>query len=155
LAEFVRKTEERREEDTIGQRFAEAAAVLVRELTNQDIPLYGAPYDDDSTRSVGDDVQSNGFVRGCLNGLVLVRVHVTSEMWGLRHHGANYMMFDGVTGAVGTLLVGMAKYLTHAIYNRSILDGQDRVCHDKQCFALTRWIASWRARAWWQRLGWR
>ena len=38
LAEFVQKTEERREEDTIAQGFAEVAAVPLRQLTSQAIP---------------------------------------------------------------------------------------------------------------------
>ena len=61
-----------------------------------------------------------------------LNVVITSELWGLRHHGeclnasdgqtpaqpsdqgvtrflgANYMLFDGVTSVFGTL--GMAKY---------------------------------------------
>ena len=61
---------------------------------------------------------------GCSFGCMFtLNVVVTSETWVLRHHGANYMLFDGVTGVIGTL--GMAKYLKEVIYNRSILHGQD------------------------------
>ena len=43
LAEFVQRTEERKEEDTIAQGFAEAEAVPLRELTGQTIPERGDP----------------------------------------------------------------------------------------------------------------
>ena len=41
LAEFIRKTEERKEDDTIAQGFAEAAAVPLQELT-EGVPAGGA-----------------------------------------------------------------------------------------------------------------
>ena len=71
-----------------------------------------------------------------------LNVVITSELWGVTNHGANYMLFDGTTGIFGTLCLG--KYLTQAVYVAGIEAGQpdSRDCHGRQCFANTHWIVA-------------
>lgn len=57
---------------------------------------------------------------------------VASELWGLKHHGANYMLFDGVTSVFGTL--GMAKFVTQSVYAANIEEAGGRVCRGRGCF---------------------
>ena len=48
------------------------------------------------------------------------RVVITSELWGTKNHGANYMLFDGCTSAFCTLT--LAKVVAQKVYSEHIKD---------------------------------
>ena len=56
------------------------------------------------------------FVGVSFGAMFTLNVVVASELWGVKQHGQNYMLFDGVTSVFGTL--GMAKYVTQTVYRR-------------------------------------
>ena len=47
-------------------------------------------------------------------------VVTTSELWGMKNHGSNYMMFDGCTSAFCTLT--LAKFVAQHVYTEHIKD---------------------------------
>jgi hypothetical protein len=62
-------------------------------------------------------------------------VLIVGDLYGKRYHGANYLFYDGVTSAMGTLLI--AKYITQYVYE-SNLDAEDEItCYGKSCFAAS------------------
>eukprot|EP00539_Tryblionella_compressa_P013310 CAMPEP_0178816162 /NCGR_PEP_ID=MMETSP0746-20121128/1205_1 /TAXON_ID=913974 /ORGANISM="Nitzschia punctata, Strain CCMP561" /LENGTH=657 /DNA_ID=CAMNT_0020477169 /DNA_START=155 /DNA_END=2128 /DNA_ORIENTATION=+ len=70
-------------------------------------------------------------------------VLIVGEVFGTRNIGQNYMFYDGLAGALGTLL--LSKYVTQTIYEDHIpnagvgdddeLDG--RTCFGRSCFFLS------------------
>ena len=79
-------------------------------------------------------------------------VVITSELWGAKNHGSNYMMFDGGTAAFCTLL--LAKLVAQTVYQSHIADnpaGADgsgsgsssalgHTCYGYDCFRATHLI---------------
>jgi hypothetical protein len=66
-------------------------------------------------------------------------VVVTSELWGLKNMGANYMVFDGFYQFVGT--IGVAKVLVQTIYSHN-LAADEHTCFGVQCFRGSHVIVS-------------
>ena len=54
-----------------------------------------------------------------------------SELFGAKHLGGNYMVFDGCCSALGTL--GVSKFLAEAWYNEHTLPGA-KDCYGTDCF---------------------
>lgn len=79
-------------------------------------------------------------VGGAFGAMFTLDVVVISELYGLKHHGSNYMLFNGVTSVFGTL--GVAKYITQSVYASHIEEAGERACHGQGCFALTHWIVA-------------
>jgi hypothetical protein len=46
--------------------------------------------------------------------------------------GANYMFYDGLSSALGTLM--LSKYVTQEVYERHIESENERTCYGQQCF---------------------
>lgn len=68
-------------------------------------------------------------------------VLIVGDVFGTRHHGANYMFYDGFCSAVGTLLI--AKYITASVYEAHIVGGDDDLsCYGDGCFAPTHWMVA-------------
>ena len=71
-------------------------------------------------------------------------VLIVGEVFGTKYHGANYMFYDGITSAMGTLLI--SNFLSSAVYERNIDSGdavlgdfqqdqqQQFTCYGKDCF---------------------
>ena len=68
-----------------------------------------------------------------------LHVVVISELWGLKHFGANYLFSNGLNGAVGAL--GIAKFATQTVYTANIRE-DDTVCYGRECFGTTHWIVA-------------
>jgi MFS family permease len=72
-------------------------------------------------------------------------VLITGEFFGNRHVGANYMWFDGMSSAVGTLLI--SKVVAQEVYDEHIVreesggEGNFK-CTGLGCFAMTHAIVS-------------
>ena len=62
-------------------------------------------------------------------------VLIVGEVWGTRNHGANYMFFDGITSAVGTLL--LSDFLSSFVYESHIDNEKDFTCYGIGCFQMT------------------
>merc|ERR1712217_427722 len=60
-----------------------------------------------------------------------VMIVIVAELFGAAHIASNYMIFDGMPGAVASLLI--AKLLATWSYNRGIADGQTK-CYGDDCF---------------------
>eukprot|EP00588_Corethron_pennatum_P032939 CAMPEP_0194341878 /NCGR_PEP_ID=MMETSP0171-20130528/91091_1 /TAXON_ID=218684 /ORGANISM="Corethron pennatum, Strain L29A3" /LENGTH=663 /DNA_ID=CAMNT_0039107379 /DNA_START=162 /DNA_END=2153 /DNA_ORIENTATION=+ len=71
-------------------------------------------------------------------------VLITEECFGKKHHGANYMFYDGSASAVGTLL--LSKFLAQWVYEGHIQEGgdseNDTTCVGEECFRLSHIIVS-------------
>ena len=64
-------------------------------------------------------------------------VVLASELFGSKHLATNYMFFDGLCGAVGTML--LANALPSAVYTHAAGAGR-RDCHGPMCFGPTHGI---------------
>ena len=83
----------------------------------------------------------NFFLLGvCFSGAAFgmiwpLMVLIVGEVFGTANMGGNYMFFDGLSSAMGTLL--LSKYLTQEVYERhtSLVDGEEsRTCYGQSCF---------------------
>lgn len=59
-------------------------------------------------------------------------VLIVGEVFGTANMGANYMFFDGLSSALGTLL--LSKFVTQEVYERHLPDEQQRTCYGQDCF---------------------
>lgn len=64
---------------------------------------------------------------------------IVGEVFGTQNMGQNYMFYDGLSGAVGTLL--LSKYVTQTVYEDHVFKAVDdsvmsdgRTCYGKGCF---------------------
>lgn len=80
------------------------------------------------------------FVSGLAFGMVWpLMVLITGELFGIENVGANYMFYDGVTSALGTL--ALSKFVAQKVYEDGIEPGGDGVtCYGQECFQMTNWI---------------
>lgn len=62
-------------------------------------------------------------------------VLIVGDLYGKLYHGANYMLYDGFTSAVGTLL--LARWLAPTLYEREIRTEKELTCYGPSCFAAT------------------
>lgn len=63
-------------------------------------------------------------------------VLIVGDVFGLKHHGANYMLFDGTTKAVGTIVV--SEYIAGVVYEAHIDASVDDItCYGAACFRET------------------
>lgn len=64
-------------------------------------------------------------------------VLVCSDLFGLQHHGANYLFYDGATKALGTLF--LSEYVAGNVYeahvDQQVADGLS--CFGPACFRNT------------------
>ena len=70
-------------------------------------------------------------------------VLISAEVFGVAGAGQNYMFFDGVSSAGGTLL--LTKFVASAVYDRHTdkQEGADaRTCLGRACFASTHWVVA-------------
>jgi MFS family permease len=67
-------------------------------------------------------------------------VLIVGEVFGVKHHGGNYMLYDGGTKALGTLLLG--TYVAGTFYERHTTPENPLVCHGAACFRGTHWIVA-------------
>lgn len=68
-------------------------------------------------------------------------VLIVGDVFGLKHHGANYMMFDGTTKAIGTIL--LSEYVAGNVYEGHVDASVDaRTCYGTACFRETHLIVS-------------
>ena len=84
----------------------------------------------------------NFFLLGvCFSGAAFgmiwpLMVLIVGEVFGTANMGANYMFFDGLSSAMGTLL--LSKYVTQEVYEQHtvrLADGTDsRTCYGQACF---------------------
>ena len=85
------------------------------------------------------------FVIGCSISAVAfgmawpLMVLIVGDVYGVEHHGANYMFYDGGTKALGTLL--LSEYLAGTVYEAHIEDNggssERNTCIGAQCFQIT------------------
>ena len=66
-------------------------------------------------------------------GVWPIMVTLSADLWGLKHLGANYMVFDGTTALIGSLICG--KLLPQSVYSSNSING-DLECHGSKCFGL-------------------
>jgi MFS family permease len=61
-------------------------------------------------------------------------VITTSELFGSKHLGGNYMVFDGTCSAIGTL--ALSKFVAEVWYNKNAVKqaNGDMDCHGPHCF---------------------
>mmetsp|Transcript_9551 Transcript_9551/g.15908 ORF Transcript_9551/g.15908 Transcript_9551/m.15908 type:complete len:548 (+) Transcript_9551:46-1689(+) len=80
------------------------------------------------------------FLSGLAFGMVWpLMVLVTGDLFGTENVGANYMFYDGLTSALGTL--ALSKFVAQRVYEDNIVDGGDGVtCYGPECFQMTNWI---------------
>ena len=70
----------------------------------------------------------SGIAFGCIWPLMVL---IVGEIFGTKNHGANYMFYDGITSALGTLLI--SKFLASAVYERNVVDNE-LTCYGSACF---------------------
>ncbi|CAB9523616.1 Nodulin-like [Seminavis robusta] len=90
------------------------------------------------------------FVFGCAISAIAfgmawpLMVLIVGDVFGVEHHGANYMFFDGGTKALGTLL--LSEFLAGFVYEAHVdnqhhldqgVDGMLNACWGPQCFRDT------------------
>jgi MFS family permease len=72
-------------------------------------------------------------------GIWPLMVLCVGEVFGTAHHGANYLIFDGLSSAFGTLLV--SKYLVQRVYESHIdlsdPEADGITCYGSACFRLS------------------
>lgn len=69
-------------------------------------------------------------------------VLIIGEVFGTRHHGANYMFFDGFSSAAGTLL--LSKFVAQEVYDEHIdeshgdpgAEGSNFKCFGAECVSV-------------------
>ena len=76
------------------------------------------------------------YVGYCLAGIGFggvwpLMVTLSADLWGLEHLGANYMVFDGTSALIGSLLCG--KMLPQAEYVAHETKGNTN-CSGSECF---------------------
>mmetsp|Transcript_105414 Transcript_105414/g.202478 ORF Transcript_105414/g.202478 Transcript_105414/m.202478 type:complete len:114 (-) Transcript_105414:138-479(-) len=67
-----------------------------------------------------------------------ILVTLVSDLFGLTHHSANYMFYDGCSNFAGSL--SFAKLLAQAVYHRALSHNSaehSETCLGSSCFALT------------------
>jgi MFS family permease len=83
------------------------------------------------------------FVMGCtVSGIAFgmawpLMVLIVGDLFGIEHHGANYMFYDGYTKAIGTLL--LSEYVAGTVYEAHV-DKQEAdgvTCLGPACFRQT------------------
>jgi len=68
-------------------------------------------------------------------------VLIVGECFGAAHVGANYMFYDGVTSAIGTLI--LSKFVAQEVYESHIVkhnDDDGLTCYGDACFELSHYI---------------
>ena len=68
-------------------------------------------------------------------------VLIVGECFGTAHVGANYMFYDGVTSAIGTLI--LSKFVAQSVYESHIVKNTDDdglTCYGDACFELSHYI---------------
>ena len=68
-------------------------------------------------------------------------VLIVGEVFGTAHVGANYMFYDGVTSAIGTLV--LSKFVAQEVYESHIVKHNDDdgfTCYGDACFELSHYI---------------
>lgn len=86
------------------------------------------------------------FVFSCtLSGLAFgmawpLMVLIVGEVFGLEHHGANYMFFDGGTKALGTIF--LSDVLVGSVYESHIVGSSSHICVGVECFRTTHLIVA-------------
>lgn len=80
------------------------------------------------------------FLSGLAFGMVWpLMVLISGELFGIENVGANYMFYDGLTSALGTL--ALSKFVAQKVYEDQIGSGGDGVtCYGQECFQMTNWI---------------
>lgn len=68
------------------------------------------------------------------------QVLIVGDVFGVEHHGANYMFYDGGTKALGTIL--LSEYLAGNVYEAHVDhggggDGSNNICLGPSCFQMT------------------
>ena len=64
-------------------------------------------------------------------------VTISADLFGLAHLGSNYMVYDGSTALIGSLLMG--KVLPQYVYENNCEKGSTQ-CHGGVCFALAHMV---------------
>jgi MFS family permease len=86
-------------------------------------------------------VTLSGFAFGMVWPLMVL---VVGDMFGTANVGANYLLYDGVSSAVGTLL--LSKFITGKVYESHIIPDSDesdnRTCLGKGCFQSSHLIVA-------------
>ena len=93
-------------------------------------------------------VTRNEFVAGVvLSGIAFgmvwpLMVLIVGDIFGVQHHGQNYMFYDGFTSAIGTLVV--SKYIVQEVYEGHIddSDGDGITCYGIECFQQSQEIVT-------------
>lgn len=63
-------------------------------------------------------------------------VLIVRDIFGIKHHGANYMMYDGTTKAVGTMF--LSEYIAGNVYEAHVDASVDAItCYGPKCFRET------------------
>lgn len=82
------------------------------------------------------------FVIACaISGLAFgmawpLMVLIVGDVFGLKHHGANYMMYDGSTKALGTIF--LSEYVAGNVYQAHVDRDVDALsCYGSNCFRET------------------
>jgi hypothetical protein len=65
----------------------------------------------------------------------MMQVLIVGEVFGTANMGANYMFFDGLSSAFGTLI--LSKFVTQIVYEGHIESQGSRTCYGQQCFLYT------------------
>ncbi|KAI2500789.1 hypothetical protein MHU86_13646 [Fragilaria crotonensis] len=78
------------------------------------------------------------FLSGLAFGMVWpLMVLITGELFGPSHVGANYMFYDGLTCAIGTL--ALSKFVAQRVYESHVETGTT-TCYGPECFRATNMI---------------
>jgi MFS family permease len=83
------------------------------------------------------------FVIGCtVSGIAFgmawpLMVLIVGDIFGIEHHGANYMFYDGYSKAIGTLL--LSGYLAGTVYEANVdkHEADGVTCFGPECFRMT------------------
>jgi MFS family permease len=68
-------------------------------------------------------------------------VLIVGEVFGTAHMATNYLFYDGLASAMGTLL--LSKFVTQEVYEAHIDDKEEdlNVCYGAECFQASHWTA--------------
>jgi len=66
-------------------------------------------------------------------------VLIVGELFGTENVGANYLFYDGLTSALGTLTI--SKFVAQQVYN-SHTEGSDVDCYGSDCFQATHFVVA-------------
>ena len=67
-------------------------------------------------------------------------VLIVGEIFGVEHHGANYMFYDGFTKAVGTIF--LSEFVAGNVYENNVDPDDPLTCHGPACFQKTHFIVA-------------